>query len=150
MRRIPVATLAAGLAAAPTFAVAQTLNVASVASDSALPIKALMLLLVAAGVAAVVITVRKSLAEPTLTGGSAFLAALRLGGPLVGLLGASLNALWSFIAIASVGATPPLAVLAPGLAEATLLLTLGLAVGIVAVICNWIVDARIDRAVLRA
>ena len=68
----------------------------------------------------------------------------------MGLLGAGLNALWGFIAIAGLGRPVPIEVLAPGLAEATLVLVLGLLAGVVAVACNWAVDARIDRAVLNA
>jgi biopolymer transport protein ExbB/TolQ len=65
------------------------------------------------------------------------------------LLGAVLNGLWGFIGIASFGHALPLAVYAPGLAEASLVLALGLLTGVVAVICNWVVESRIDRAVLR-
>ena len=39
-------------------------------------------------------------------------------------------------------------VLPPGLAEIALLILLGLLSGVVAVVCHWAVEARIDRAVL--
>jgi len=91
----------------------------------------------------------KILSGPRLTGGSAFLQALRLGGPLIGLLGAAWNVLLITIAIANIGQQPSYPVLAPGVAESIFLFVLGLTTGVVAVICNWVVEARIDRAVLR-
>jgi len=111
--------------------------------------KMIMLALIVAGLAAVGVTVRKVLSGPSLTGGSAFLQALRLGGPLIGLLGAAWNVLMINIAIANIGQQPSYPVLAPGVAEAVFLFVLGLITGVVAVICNWVVEARIDRAVLR-
>ncbi|WP_332659306.1 MotA/TolQ/ExbB proton channel family protein [Brevundimonas sp.] len=109
----------------------------------------IMLALIVAGVAAVVVTVRKLRSGPGLSGGSAYLQALRLGGPLIGLLGAAWNVLMINIAIANIGEQPSYPVLAPGVAEAVFLFVLGLIAGVVAVICNWVVEARIDRAVLR-
>jgi hypothetical protein len=132
----------------PAFA-ASEFTAATVFLDAAVPIKLMMLMLCASMVAAVVVTVRKLL-SPNISGGSAYLAALRFAGPLLGLLGAGLNALFGFLAIAGLGRPVPLEVLAPGLAEATLVLVLGLLAGVVAVACNWAVDARIDRAVLNA
>lgn len=111
--------------------------------------KGLMFVLIVAALAAIAVTVRKVLSGPRLTGGSAFLQALRLGGPLIGLLGAAYNILIINIAIANIGQQPSYPVLAPGVAEAIFLFVLGLVTGVVAVICNWIVEARIDRAVLR-
>ena len=111
--------------------------------------KLLMLALIVAALAAIAVTARKVLSGPRLTGGSAYLQALRLGGPLIGLLGAAYNVLMMNIAIANIGQQPSYPVLAPGVAEAAFLFVLGLIAGVVAVICNWIVEARIDRAVLR-
>ena len=54
------------------------------------------------------------------------------------------------IAIANIGQQPAYPVLAPGIAEAIFLFLLGLVAGVVAVVCNWIVESRIDRAVLRS
>ncbi|WP_122465762.1 MotA/TolQ/ExbB proton channel family protein [Brevundimonas sp.] len=112
--------------------------------------KLMMLLLIAASLAAIGLTVRKLMTDQTLTGGSTFLQALRLGGPLIGLLGAAYNVLIINIAIANIGEQPSYPVLAPGIAEGALLFVLGLIAGLIAVICNWIVEARIDRAVLRS
>ena len=117
--------------------------------DASPSMKLIMVMLVAASVGAIVVAVRKVLSGPRLSGGSAYLQALRLGGPLIGLLGAAWNLMMSNLAIANVGQQPPYHVLAPGVAEAAFLFVLGLIAGVIAVICNWIVEARIDRAVLR-
>ena len=61
----------------------------------------------------------------------------------------SLAVLMIFIGVSNMGAQP-FNVLAPGLAEAAFLLVLGLIVGVVAVICHWIIEARVDRLVLKA
>jgi hypothetical protein len=111
--------------------------------------QAIMLVLLLGALAAIAITARKVLSGPRLAGGSAYLQALRLGWPLIGLLGAAYNILMINIAIANIGQQPSYPVLAPGVAEAVFLFVLGLITGIIAVICNWIVEARIDRAVLR-
>lgn len=111
--------------------------------------QAIMLVLMVGALAAIAIAIRKILSGPRLAGGSAYLQALRLGGPLIGLLGAAYNVLMINIAIANIGQQPSYPVLAPGVAEAVFLFVLGLITGIIAVICNWIVEARIDRAVLR-
>jgi biopolymer transport protein ExbB/TolQ len=118
-------------------------------ADASVPMKAVMLILAVALIAAVVVTVRKVASGPHLNGGSTFLSALRLGAPLLGLLGAAFNALMMFIGLSNMG-SQPINVLAPGLAEAAFLLVLGLIVGVVAVICHWVVEARVDRLVLRA
>lgn len=144
-----LAVLTVSVAAASPASAAPALSLGGVFGDAALPIKALMVGLMVSVVVAVIITLGK-LRTSQLSGGSAFVSGLRLGGPLIGLLGASLNALWSFMAIASRGETPPLPVVAPGLAEAALVLSLGLIAGVVAVICHCVIEARIDRAVLRA
>ena len=117
--------------------------------NAAPTMKGVMFVLIMATGAAIIVTTRKVLSGPRLTGGSAFLQALRLGGPLIGLLGAAWNVLMINIAIANIGQQPSYPVLAPGVAEAVFLFVLGLVTGVVAVICNWIVEARIDRAVLR-
>ena len=117
--------------------------------DAALPVQIIVVALIAAAIAAVAVTIRKVASGPHLTGGSAYLSALRLGAPLLGLLGSAFNGLMMFIALARFG-NQPINVLAPGLAEATFLVVMGLIVGVVGVICHWIVEARVDRAVLRA
>jgi biopolymer transport protein ExbB/TolQ len=117
--------------------------------DAAVPVQVIVVALVAAAIAAVAVTVKKLASGPHLTGGSAYLSALRLGAPLLGLLGAAFNGLMMFIGLARFG-DQPITVLAPGLAEAAFLIVIGLMVGVAAVICHGVVEARIDRAVLRA
>ncbi|MNH48487.1 biopolymer transport protein ExbB [compost metagenome] len=136
------------LAAGPASA-ADGFGVSQVFADANILMKAIMVLLVAATITAVVVAVLKLMSGTRLTGGSAFLSALRLGGPLIGLLGAAYIALTGFMAVAQVGQTS-LAVWSPAIAEASLLIVLGLLSGVVAVVAHWAVEARIDRAVLRA
>ena len=145
--------LAPALAAAsvPGLAMAHPkLTPAGVFADAALPMQAVMLMLVGASIAAIIVAARKVGSGPRLTGGSTFLQALRLGGPLIGLLGAAYNLFVVNLAIANIGVQPAYPVLAPGVAEAAFLFLLGLVAGVVAVICNWAVEARIDRTVLGA
>lgn len=134
------------LAFAPASAQAATLNPALVFLDATPAMKVVMLLLVILTLTAVGICVRKLAAGPNLTGGSAFLSALRLGGPLLGLLGAAYNGLMIFMGLSR--GPQPFHVVAPGLAECALLVLLGLICGVVAVICHWAVEARVDRTVL--
>jgi hypothetical protein len=144
------APVAAGLlASAPAVAFAQPLTPLTVFFDAAVPMKAVVLILLLAMIAAVVVTVCKLMSGPHLSGGSTFLSALRLGAPLLGLLGAAYNGLMMFVGLSNAG-PQPIDVLAPGLAEAAFLLVFGLIVGVVAVICHWAVEARVDRMVLKA
>lgn len=117
--------------------------------DASAPVKIIVLALLVALIAAAVVTARKVMSGPHLNGGSTFLSALRLGAPLLGLLGAAYNLLMIFIGVSNRG-SQPFDVLAPGFAEAAFLLVLGLIVGVVAVICHWIIEARVDRLVLKA
>jgi biopolymer transport protein ExbB/TolQ len=64
-------------------------------------------------------------------------------------LGAAYNMLMINIAIANIGDVS-YPVLAPSVAESVFIFMLGLIAGVVAVVCNWVVEARIDRAVLRS
>lgn len=67
-------------------------------------------------------------------GGLTFLAALAVGGPLIGLFGAAYGLLDMSIGIANVRPEPSLTVLAPGFAEAALSVALGLLAGAIATI----------------
>jgi hypothetical protein len=140
---------AVALATVPGVALAQPITPVTIFFEAAPSMKLIMLALLIAAIAAVVVTIRKVASGPHLTGGSTYLSALRLGAPLLGLLGAAFNGLMMFVALARFG-SQPINILAPGLAEATFLVVLGLLVGVVGVICHWIVEARVDRAVLRA
>lgn len=112
-------------------------------------LKLLMLVVVIATIAAVVICIRKLMAGSSLVGGSAFVKALRLGGPLLGLLGGSYAAMNIFIALANFSGPVNPVIYMPAVAEAFAVLIIGLISGVVAVIANWAIEARIDREVLR-
>ena len=129
---------------------APRLTLSDVFGDADEVMKALMILLLAAAVIAIVVTGMKMAGGKRLPGGSAFVSALRLGGPLLGLLGAVFVLLNGFVGIANAGGPVPMPVLAPGFAEAALLFLLGLVAGVVGVTCHWIIEARIDRAVLKS
>jgi hypothetical protein len=142
---------AAGLAVLllfPALAEAAPLTIPLIFTHAATAPKVIMLGLFVATWAAIVICVIKLRAGRKLSGGSAFLSGLRVGGPLAGLLGAALGCLNMAIGVANLPAAPPMNVLAPGIAEAVFLVALGLQAGAVAVFCNWLVEAKIDRAVL--
>ncbi len=110
--------------------------------------KVVMVLLAASIVAAVVVLVIKLSRGRRLAGGSAFLSGLRLGGPIIGGLGACISLMLMTIGYANVPGDLPLKALAPGFAEAFLQVGLGFLAGAVAVFCNWAVESRIDRQVL--
>jgi biopolymer transport protein ExbB/TolQ len=138
------------LASMPIAAVAAPrLTIATVFFDADETMQGLMVALVAASLAAIVVTGLKLASGKQLNGGSAFVSALRLGGPLMGLVGAAFVVLMGFIGIANFGPVP-MPVLAPGFAEAALLFLLGLIAGVVGVVCHWIIEARIDRTVLQS
>jgi hypothetical protein len=145
------ATGALLLASVPGAAFAQSrLTLSGVFADADETMKILMIALVAAALAAVVVTALKLASGRRLTGGSAFVSALRLGGPLIGLMGAAFILLMGFIGMSNADGPVPITVLAPGFAEAALLFLLGLLAGVVGVICHWIIEARIDRTVLQS
>lgn len=151
MRVLQYLSAGLALAAIPGLAsAAPRLTLSTVFFDADETMKALMILLVAAALIAIVLTVLKMSSGKRLAGGSAFVSALRLGGPLLGLLGAVFVLLNGFVGIANAGGPVPMPVLAPGFAEAALLFLLGLLAGVVGVFCHWIIEARIDRAVLKS
>jgi hypothetical protein len=146
-RTLGIAALALGL---PTAAAAAPLTPVGIFQNAAPLVKLDILALLLAAIVALVICGAKLASGPRLTGGSAFLSALRLGAPLAGLLGAAYGGVMMALGVANMPVTPPARVLAPGFAEALTLVLLGLVVGVVAVIANWAVEARIDRKVLSA
>ena len=111
--------------------------------------KLVMLVLVIATLAAVAIAARKLMAGSSLVGGSAFVKALRLGGPLLGLLGASYAAMNIFIGLSGFSEPVNAVIFMPAVAEAFAVLIVGLVSGVIAVTANWAIEARIDREVLR-
>ena len=124
------------------------MTLTAVFANASILVKLIFVALALASVAAVALSVVKLRSGAKLAGGSAFLSALRFGGPLAGLMGAAWGVLRMSLGLANVGSAPP-QVLARGWAEAALVVVLGLACGLVAVIANWAVEARIDRDVLR-
>jgi len=135
--------------APPCVAFATPLTPVGVFEDASLLVRAIVVGLVLATVAAVVVCATKLASGPSLAGGSAFLSGLRLGGPLAGLVGAAYGGLAMAIGLANMTTPAPLQLVAHGVAEAMLLILLGLISGAVAVIANWAVEARIDRVVLK-
>jgi biopolymer transport protein ExbB/TolQ len=149
VRLVPTLGLALLLASTAGVAAATpSLSLTGVFFDADETMKAVMIVLVLSAVAAIVVTVLKLASGRRLSGGSAFVSALRLGGPLIGLLGAVFVLLMGFIGIANYGQPVPMPVLAPGFAEAALIFFLGLVAGVVGVVCHWAIEARIDRTVL--
>jgi len=115
-----------------------------------LPQQAIMVLLVIASLAALAVAAAKLSGGQRLAGGSAYLSGLRLGGPIIGGLGAAWSLLNATIGYANVGGDLPIRVMTPGFAEALLQISLGFFAGAVAVFANWAVESRIDRQVLGA
>jgi hypothetical protein len=149
MRFRTQAALTAALLSIPAIARAAGLGPADIFVNAAPLPKALMIGLLAAMLAGVVVAVRKLASGPRLAGGSAFIAGLRVGGPLAGILGGAYAALRMSIGIANVSYEPTLKMLAPGFAEVAALVVLGFLAGVVAIVLNWAIEARIDREVLR-
>jgi hypothetical protein len=143
-----VIILAVAIFAAPTVAMAEPMSVGVVFAHASVLQKITMLVLLAAMLAAAAIAVGKVASGRRLAGGSAFVSGLRVGGPVIGGLGATYALMASAIGIANTPGDPTLKLLAPGLAEAGLLLWLGFLAGVVGVIANWAIESRIDRQVL--
>ena len=112
--------------------------------------KLIALVLLASIVAAIVVAALKLKGGRRLSGGSAFLSGLRLGGPILGGLGACASLLSMSIGYVNVPGDVPLKLLAPGFAETFFMVELGFLAGVVAVLAHWAVEARIDRSVLSA
>ena len=144
-----VPAFAAALVAPAAALAQQRLTPAGVFFDASPEVKLVMAVLLVATIAATVVGVMKLMSGPRLTGGSAYLSALRLGGPLLGLLGAAYVGLFLFIAVSNAPTAPSFTDLAPGLAEIVMLLVLGFLAGGVAVGLHGAIEARIDRAVLK-
>jgi hypothetical protein len=144
----PVIALASAVAAAPMAASAARLSLAAVVANTPALQKAVLLALTASMLAAAIIAARKVASGERLAGGSAFVSGLRLGGPILGGLGATYALMDSAIGIANTAGDPTLKLLAPGLAEAGLMVWLGFLAGAIGVLANWAIESRIDRLVL--
>lgn len=126
------------------------LTLFTVFEDAAPFQKALMFVLVLASVAALAVMALKLASGKRLSGGSAYLSGLRLGGPIIGLLGACRAAFGITRGLAHATVPVTLQVLAPGFAEIVVVFGLGVLTGVIAVFANWMVESRIDRQVLNA
>lgn len=149
LRRAGVLACAATAALAGS-AAAEPLTPVRLFANATFGVQAIILGLAGSILAAIAVCAVKLAQGPRLSGGSAYLSGLRVGGPLAGLLGATWSGLNMAIGLANVTYAVPVNVLARGAAEVLLLVGLGLLSGAVAVIANWAVEARIDRAVLKA
>ena len=110
--------------------------------------KLVVIILVVSSLAALVVLAMKLAGGKRLDGGSAFLSGLRLGGPIIGGLGACASLLMMTLGVANAAVDVTLKMMAPGFAEAFLQVSLGFLAGAVAVFANWAVESRIDRQVL--
>ncbi len=134
----------------PATAQAAPLTPIMVFQNATIPLQLIMLGLAGASVAAIAVCAMKLATPAGHSGGSAYLSGLRLGGPLAGALGGAYTLLMMFLYISRIARPVSLNELAPGFAEALVVILLGFAAGAVAVIGKWAVDARIDRAVLKS
>jgi biopolymer transport protein ExbB/TolQ len=112
--------------------------------------KIVIMLLIAAIIATGVVLAQKLSSGPRLAGGSPFLSGLRLGAPILGLLGACDSGLNMALAVANVPIPVTLKMLTPGIAESFMMLGLGVLAGGAAVVGHWVLESRIDRQVLGA
>jgi biopolymer transport protein ExbB/TolQ len=112
--------------------------------------KLIAVVLLVSIVAAISVAALKLKDGQRLSGGSAFLSGLRVGGPILGGLGGCASLLSMSMGYANVPGEAPLKVLAPGFAETFFMVELGFLAGVVAVLAHWAVEARVDRSVLKA
>lgn len=150
------AALAAGAASAQEAGytlvpAAERLTVGDVFADASTEMQAVLFLLLAAAAASVVVwamslgKVGKADAQG-LAGALARLRIVRSAGVPLGCLAAAYVMFSSFLGISNVRPAPSLTVVAPGLAEATLAIMLGLLATTVAVICERHLEGRIRHA----
>jgi hypothetical protein len=130
------------------------LTLGGVFLDAAAPIKLLMLVLIAVGIAALVLLVLKlatsANAHPDatrLSRGLGFLAATGKAAPLAGLAGSLYVLLLGALGVANSPVPVTASVLAPGIAEALLLVLIGVLAAVPAVIAHWLVRTRMARMV---
>jgi hypothetical protein len=131
-------------------AIQDRLTPIGVFANAAPPMKLIIVCLLLSIIAALVLAGIKLASGPRLSGGSALLSGLRVGGPVAGLLGAAWAGLNMALGLANVAGAVPVNILAHGYAEVMLLIVLGFLAGTVAVIANWAVESRIDRSILKA
>lgn len=128
----------------------ERLSFAQVFLDASRLNQGVMLILIAMGLAAIVLWAlgfgRSLSSQPSRSvAGLRYLKGMWVGALLLGLFGASFTLLSGFMGLANVRPTPAMAVLAPGYAEAMFQVMLGLAASTLAVICHQDLDARLRR-----
>ena len=164
MRTIGIKVLGlAALSSAPGLAFAQPepgytdvpaserLTFLGVFADASVEVKVMLALLIAGAVWSVVVW---AMSLGKVGGGDAKAVAtalgrlkiVRSGAAPIGFLTASYVLFAGFLGISNVRPTPSLTVMAPGFAEATLAIMLGLLASALAVICERHIEARIRRA----
>lgn len=130
---------------------AERLTFARVIADASPQVQVLMSVMAAAAVGSVVVWAM-SLGKvgrgdaPSVAGALGRLKIVRSGAAPLGFLTAAYVLFCSFLGIANVRPTPTLTIMAPGFAEATLAVMLGLLATVVAVICERHLEARVRRA----
>jgi hypothetical protein len=130
---------------------AERLSFGGVFMDAAPEVQLVMLLLVLGAVGSIAVwamglaKLRKGDAKG-IAGALGRLKIVRAAGAPLGVLGASYVLMMGFIALSNVRPTPPVAVLAPGWAEAAMVVFLGLLATTVAVICERHLEAGVRRA----
>lgn len=138
----------AGYALVPA---SERLTVGRVFADASLEVQLMLALLIAGAAGALVVW---GLSLGKVGGGDAKAVAtalgrlkiVRSGAAPLGFLTASYVLFAGFLGIANVRPTPTLTIMAPGFAEATLAVMLGLLASALAVICERHLEARIRRA----
>lgn len=130
---------------------AERLTFGRVIADASGEVQTMMALMAAGAVAAVIVwglslgKVGRGDARGA-AGGLGRLKIVRSAAAPLGFLTAAYVLFCGFLGIANVRPTPTLTILAPGFAEATLAIMLGLLASAVAVICERHLEARIRRA----
>jgi hypothetical protein len=110
--------------------------------EAAIPQKLVFLAFAAALIASVAIVAMRLRGSPART--STLLADLRLACPAIGLLGAALNGLHMMQTTLALPIAPTAKMLAPGLMEMAALVAAGALAGMVAVVLNWVLEARLS------
>lgn len=127
----------------------QRLTVFGVVGDAAIEVQVMMALLMLGAIGAVAvwsISLGKVGDAKRAAGALGRLRIVRSGAAPLGFATASYVVLAGFIGVSNVRPTPSLTVMAPGFAEATLAVMLGLLASAIAVICERHLEARIRRA----
>ena len=125
------------------------LTPARIFGDSAPLQKLIILFLVASIIATIALVTTRLVRGRALSGGSRFVGGLRVGGVLLGALGATYSAMNGMVGIANVPITPTMKVLAPGIAESLFVFGLGVLAASVAVFGYEALQARTGTAALK-